>query len=159
MSEAVEKHSSVCHRLNRGLAPNMVVPEFQGLVAQWKSVAAIVGGLSGPDVKERHWKRVEDLLQASINLEEGLSVEVVFEMGMLTHVEGYEPQAHSLLVAVDTRASHPAQLSLHSRSQTVYPLQHRDGGIRGRARSSAGGAAARGCRQVVRGGVRGQAAQ
>jgi hypothetical protein len=78
VGKAIEHFSSTCHKLERGLASNAIVPMFQILVDECMTVIAIVAALQGPDIKDRHWLRVEGCIGHTIARDSTLLVEFVF---------------------------------------------------------------------------------
>lgn len=85
-------HERTCYKLASGLIPNGMVPAFRALVDEWKGVAAVAGGLQRPEIKQRHWTRIEDLLAAAVPRSAPLTVEAACALSMLEHKDGCEPR-------------------------------------------------------------------
>lgn len=85
VGKAIEQFSRACHKLERGLPANAIVPMFQTLLGECKAGAAMVAALQGPDIKDRHWLRVENCIGLAIARDSTLLVEFVLSSKMQEH--------------------------------------------------------------------------
>lgn len=63
--------------------PNELVPRLRSDIEKWQSVVALVRGLQKPDMQERHWQRVMEVLKWEEPPSPDATVELVLSSGML----------------------------------------------------------------------------
>jgi hypothetical protein len=63
--------------------PNELVPRLQQDIETWHGVAALVRGLQKPDMQDRHWQRVMEVLKWEEAPGRDAQVELVLSSGML----------------------------------------------------------------------------
>lgn len=84
-----------------------MVPLLRERISKWKDLVPIVQHLRNPDLKERHWRKIEDIMGQALDTERAVSS---FTIGNLLSMNVME--ARDMIVGVSTEASQEAGLEV-----------------------------------------------
>jgi hypothetical protein len=109
----VARANGLCRRVEAGLAPNAAAGALREGVSEWQHVLPVLAALRNPDLRERHWAAVGQLLGASMERREGMTLQDVLAQGV--GLEGLGGRSGSLalqdLSATSRRPSAPLVLA------------------------------------------------
>jgi len=84
----VARTHQLTRRLEAGLPPNPLVTSLRAGVSDWQALLPAVAALRNPDLRERHWAAVGDVLGMTMDKREGMSLADVLQLGVGGCVSG-----------------------------------------------------------------------
>lgn len=72
-------------QLEKGLPPNEVLPNFKEKVEFFKDKLSMIINLSNPNLKSRHWVKIESLLNYKFKPDEILTLELLEKLGVFAY--------------------------------------------------------------------------
>lgn len=68
------------HKFGRDLADNAIVPKLRESVSSWQELLPVVQCLRNPDMKERHWDKVAELLGQVVDKTDETSLQKLMQL-------------------------------------------------------------------------------
>ncbi|XP_077994098.1 dynein axonemal heavy chain 6-like [Glandiceps talaboti] len=86
----VTKYAKSVYQLEKGLPPNMVVPQLKDRVESMREKLPMVTNLRNPSLKQRHWDMIENIFNYHFTPEEPLNLGLLDKINAFKHTEAIE---------------------------------------------------------------------
>ncbi|KAK9815239.1 hypothetical protein WJX72_000483 [[Myrmecia] bisecta] len=80
LEETVMQFTKTVQKIERNLAPNRVTPVLKGQVTEWRELLPVLANLRNPELKDRHWARIEDALGQKLVRDDTFTVSAVLAL-------------------------------------------------------------------------------